>query len=221
VGSGMAVNYTSRPLLYHHARPLAHVHHGAVAPVRETGVVPAPGCAAGNGACDWGDAWHVALHMEAAYGWLAERVGFWPLFLAVGEGDDDRRVTGYQNQWPRHWVPPRDLVLFSWPEPPAGAVHCCHDHWNIVLNSVRHGGGRHELRVELEDARAESWVLHRSWSRTDWQRHARRSPGSVQAVAPALDLAAADEVWAPNRHVARVLAGLGFERVAVRRLADA
>ncbi len=43
--------------------------------------------------------WEFAVHDEAAYGWLADRLGFWPLFLAVGETEEDRRVTGYQMQW--------------------------------------------------------------------------------------------------------------------------
>ncbi len=54
------------------------------------------------------------------------------LFLAVGQSDDDRRMTGYQNQWSRsYWAPagpPRDLVLFNWSRPPAGTVHC---YWHI------------------------------------------------------------------------------------------
>ena len=215
----------TRPLRYHHARPLEFARHGLVVPVRETDVVSAPSCAFGGGACDQADDWHRALQMEAAYRWLAERVGFWPLFLAVGESDDDRRMTGYQNQWSRSgcWAPPgppRDIVLFSWCLPATGAVHCCYDHWHIVLNSVRAGGRQHELHVALEDRRAESWVLHRSWSHAAWHRAARRRPGSVQAVAPMLDLASADEVWAPNRRVSRALVALGFDQVGVRRLRE-
>lgn len=57
-----------------------------------------------------------------------------------------------------------------------------------------------------------------SWSQTDWVRQARRHPGSVQAVAPMLDLAGADDVWAPSKRVAHVLAEFGFDQVTVRRL---
>jgi hypothetical protein len=215
----------SGPLRYHHARTLAHVRHGLVVPVRETDVLPAPAgpCASGRSRCDYRDPWHLALHTEAAYAWLAERVGFWPLFLAVGKTDDNRRLTGYQSQWSRfpNWAPPgrpRDLVLFSWSAPPAGTVHCCFGHWSIVLNSVREGERPHELRVEFDDRRAESWVLHRSWRTSDWYRQARRWPGSVQAVAPLLDLASAEAVWAPNQRVARELERMGFGQVEVRRL---
>jgi hypothetical protein len=218
----MPARHRDVALRYDHARSLHHVRHGIVGPVRKTDVLPAPACAADD-RCDRFDEWHDALHMEAAYAWLAREVGFWPLFLAVGESDDDRRMTGYQNQWSRspYWAPPgrpRNLVLFSWRQPPAGVVHCCYDHWHIVLNGVRSCGGPHDLRVELDDPRTTSWVMHRSWSQADWLRYGRRWPGQVQAVAPMLDLATADLVWAPSERAARTLEAMGFPRVDVRRL---
>lgn len=218
----MPVNEPTPTLRYHHARPLIHVRHGVVVPVRETDVLPAPSCAPGGDGCDMTDEWHGALHMEAAYRWLAERVGFWPLFLAVGDSDDDRRLTGYQQQWSRSPYlspePPRDQVMFSWSTTPAFAVHCCYPDWHIVLNSVCKGPRLHDFRVESGYRRLESWVLHPSWGDRDWRRRAIRRPGSVQAVAPMLDLGCADEVWAPSKTVARELTRLGFDHVAVKRL---
>ena len=219
----------SAPVLYHHARSVDHVRFGTVLPVRRTQLLPAPNCLAA-GSCDWDDDWHFAWQFEAAYGWLAEEVGFWPLFLAVGATDEDRRMTGYQNQWSRAPVwgscgRPRDVVLFSWSTPPERVVHLDYDHWHIVLGSavnLCHHDRAHvsSPRLELGDARVASWVMHRSWRQSAWLRHARRHPHTVQAVSPALDLAAADAVWAPNQRVARRLLRLGFsaDRVAVQRL---
>lgn len=34
-----------------------------------------------------------------AYQWLEQQVGFFPLFVAVGDSDEARWDTGYQNQW--------------------------------------------------------------------------------------------------------------------------
>jgi len=212
-------------LSFHHCRSVAHVKRGVVEPVRATTFMTAPDCAAAGG-CDWSDDWHSALALEAAYEWLAVRIGFWPLFVAVGDSDDARRVSGYQLQWRRAEIAaragqPPSKVLLSWSDQPARAVFTDYTEWHIVMNSVREiGGDPHRLRVKINKA-AEASILRPKWDRDRWLRHARGA--DVQAAVPQLDLATADELWAPNLRAARMLRDLGFptDRVWVRRLRQA
>lgn len=197
----------SDALIFHHCRDLAHAGFGVVEPVRLTRLVPEPAC---DGApCD-DDEWHDALAFEAAYAWLAERQGFWPLFLAVGDDDEARRITGYAHG--------SDPVLFSWRTAPAGCVYSDHASWHIVLNSVRRDG--HAARVEGLGARVPAMVLKPSYRPSAWLRLARAHPGWVQAAVPRLDLRSADAVWCRNRAARRELLARGFarERVEVRRV---
>jgi hypothetical protein len=69
-------------LLYHHCRPIEWVSFGPVYPANSWPGRP--------------DLLH--CHDQIAYAWLAERCGFWPIWLSVGTTDDDRRVTGYSGQ---------------------------------------------------------------------------------------------------------------------------
>jgi hypothetical protein len=209
---------------YHHARSLSNVFYGIVGPVRLTELVRQPDC---SGGCDRSDVWHSALHMEATYRWLADQTGFWPLFLAVGQTDEDRRMTAYQLQFSRtrEWDsrgPIRDRVLFSYRYLPPGGVFTDYLNWHIPLNSVREvGENLHELAVKLDNIRDAASVLRSSWSSSRWLRHARTNPGSVQLAVPELDLGAADQIWVPNRTIARALGQKGFDpqRIIVRRLA--
>jgi hypothetical protein len=63
--------------------------------------------------------------------------------------------------------------------------------------------------------------MRRSWTPARWRRHARTHPASVQAVAPALDLASADAIWCRSQAARRMLIAKGFaaDRVEVRRIA--
>lgn len=217
--------------IYHHCRELEHVYYDVVLPWRLTHNHPEPPCSH-EGGCDRYEDWHWAGHMEASYRWLAERVGYWPLWLAVGETDDDRRMTGYQNQWSRA-TPASDAsnsVLFSWSEEPCASLrYLCYDHWHIILNSVwteefgwvQRDGEHRRAYVAGVSPRSESWVFHASWKRGDWLRQARREPHTVQAVVPMLDLRSAEEIWCRNQAARRQLLSLGFDqnRVQVRRLA--
>jgi hypothetical protein len=166
------------------------------------------------------------LTFHAAYGWVAERVGFWPVFLAVGSGDEARHMTGYQDQW-RRWrttdgeeTRPKSRVLFSWCHPPPAIVFMDFDAWHIVLNAVEFDG--EDVRdpwVRRLPSSAERRIWKRSWRAADWVRMAGRGVVSVQAVAPELDLRTADELWCRNRACAKRLADAGFDpsRVVVKR----
>jgi hypothetical protein len=214
------------PTFYHHARDFEHVRHDIVLPWRVTQALPPPDCL--RGCEDTNDEWHDALHFEACYRWLAQRVGFWPLWLAVGADDEDRRMSGYHTQF-RKRAPGEERsnsVLFSWTQPPSAALrYLCYEHWYIVLNSVYYEGdcgcvdGAHPQAAWVS-AQIEEWVMHPRRQPRAWLRAAAREPHSVQAVAPMLDLRSADSVWCRNQSVARDLIRMGFarERVRVQRM---
>jgi len=202
----VAVRPARRVMEFHHARILADVRYGIVR------------AAPGEGLAD-----EHQRDFEAAYAWLERRLGFWPLFLAVGGSDADRRMTGYQDQWrkplPGEQTQP-SRVLFSWAHAPPGAVLMDFDAWHIVLNSVERVPGDPEARrVQEIGVASERALWKRSWSLADWLRAARRG-APVQAVVPELDLRSAAEVWCRNREERRALVRLGFDasRVRTRRL---
>jgi len=205
--------------LFHHARELAHVRPGPVTSTPLSRRLEEPDCPPGG--CSGADAFHMAIRFDAAYAWIAERLGFWPLFVAVGESDEDRRMTGYQDQWRRGASARASMALFSWREPPPGAVFMDFTAWHIVLNRVEFApGDPHRPRVLALEPHEERQVWKRSWRASDWIRMARRGRTSVQAVVPALDLAGADEVWTRNRAERARLIRLGFDpsRIVARRL---
>jgi hypothetical protein len=71
-------------LLFHHACDLANVHHGVLRGerrARRRGVLFEPGSRGDPGHLDLDV--RIDLTFDAAYAWAAERVGFWPLFVAV------------------------------------------------------------------------------------------------------------------------------------------
>jgi len=205
-------------LLYHHCRPIERVSFGTVYPANAWSGNP--------------DLLHG--HDQIAYAWLAERCGFWPIWLAVGITDDDRRVTGYSGQWlrkigdgpdPSHRIYVRrgefpSFVLFSWTEAPPRIVHIDYDTWHIVLNSVEYED-RRPARLGPIGPGTEASIMRPSWTPARWRRYARTHPASVQAVAPALDLASADAVWCRSQAARRRLIAMGFpaERIEVRRIA--
>jgi hypothetical protein len=214
-------------LVFHHACDLAYVQHGVVRGVRglrRGGLLELGSC----GDCGRLDLEaRVELTFDAAYAWAAERVGFWPLFVAVGRDDEDRRMTGYQDQW-RRWratdgeqARPLSRVLFSWRQAPPAAVFMDFGAWHIVLNSVEFpSADLGEARVRRISPSYERQIWKRSWRASDWLRMARRGQVSVQAVVPELDLRTADELWCRNEACASQLVGAGFDasRIVVRRL---
>jgi hypothetical protein len=208
-----------KPLLYHHCREFEHVRYDIVIPWRITQALPPCTCPSASDIehLPAEDAYHDALHFEACYRWLAQRVGFWPLWLAVGASDEDRRMSGYSRQWQRGRED--NLVLFSWAQVPALDLrYLCYEHWYIVLNSVDYQGW-HPRAAEVTP-QIEKWVLHPRRSEREWLRAAAREVHSVQAVAPMLDLRTAEGVWCRNQATANALTAMGFERerVYVQRL---
>jgi hypothetical protein len=219
-------------LLFHHCRPLEFSTYDLAVPVRLTDILPKPAAcpAPTEGHCEWDD-WHDALHMEASYRWLAERVGFWPLWLAVGADEEAAYMSGYSSQFARllSWSKqgrvyrqpgafPSD-VLFSWAQSPAGARYLDYSNWHYPLNAV-YEVSRHQKDCEVPKS-FEPSIFRPSWSETRWLREALREPGTVQAVSPLLDLRSADRVRVRSAAAKRELVARGFpgERVEVYRLA--
>ena len=162
-------------------------------------------------------------YFEGAYKWLEQQLGFYPMFLAVGSTEDDIRMTGYQNQWRRllveadnrgddqHKKNIENIVLFSYRDlPNPDGVFTDYQYWHIVLNSQHNN-----YRIT---EREKSWIFKSSWSKSDWLRHAKRNPHSVQLVVPFLDLTAADQITVRNKGTKRCLEGIGFGNVEVRGL---
>jgi hypothetical protein len=216
-------------LLFHHARELAYVHHGVVrgerGARRRALVLESGRCVHHFAGVDFDARMDLTFH--AAYGRVAERVGFWPVFLAVGSDDEDRRMTGYQDQW-RRWRTtdgeesrPQSRVLFSWRHAPPAMVFMDFAAWHVVLNAVEFDGENvRDPSVRRLPPSDERRIWKRSWRAADWVRVARRGLVGVQAVVPELDLRTADELWCRNEACAKQLANAGFDatRVVVRRL---
>jgi len=209
-------------LLFHHAREIDHVRFGVVRQERLSRLLgPEPTeCLRSGELCPIDD-WHEqALYMEPAYDWLAERIGFYPLFLAVGDHEDALRITGYADQFRRKHRPAgvRNRALFSFADLPEPLAFQDYDAWHFPLGGTMEiGTHRREVIVPPYWERA---ILKASWRRSDWLRRARRAPGSVQAAVPELDLRAADRIWCRNQATRGRLIAMGFapERVEVRRL---
>jgi hypothetical protein len=221
-------------LFFHHTRDIAHVAYDIAIPCRPHLHMPEPRCASDEVNCwtlldEQSEKWHDHLYFDACYRWLAERVGFWPLWLAVGAEEETLRMTGYDNQFQRCLTRSRDgnthrqagdapsYALFSWRQPPPGIRYLDYDNWCVgLLNSavIDH----HRSYVRDVPAWLEKGILRRSWKDSDWLRRAIREVYSTQAVAPQLDLRSADLVRVRNKREQARLRALGFGQVEVWRM---
>jgi len=182
-------------LFFHHARPLDFSSYGIVTQEKE-----------------------LDSDFEGAYEWVAEQVGFYPLFMAVGDTLSDVQMTGYQNQWRR--LPAASSgeesfrthdndILFSYKSLPSG-IFMDYSSWHIVLNSQYNN-------YQISNRELAS-VFKPSYTKSDWLRYARNNPHSVQFVVPSLDLRIADLVSVRNQKTKGQLEDIGFTNVAVRRI---
>ena len=212
------------PYLFHHCRPLAHVHFGTIT---QHHVLETPFC---PGSCDLSDDHYTNL-WDLAYAWLEAQFGFWPLFIAVGATEDAIRTTGYADQWRRitayakagntyraRGEYPND-VLFSFAKPPAGIRYSDHDWFTMsVLNAITNTGDLHHLRSIPDYERR--LVLKPSWPASRWLRAAAGNRYTVQACVSEVDLRTADAIWCRSTSARACLLAMGFDpsKVKVVRL---
>lgn len=158
---------------------------------------------------------------EEANKWLEKQIGFAPIFMAVGNTEEDVYMTGYQNQWGKILTQSKDettylqrgqfpnRVLFSFKDISDG-VFIDYMNWFIVLNS-----GYRDYQIKDHETRS---IFRKSWSRSDWLRYTGRNPHSVMLVVPQLDLTKADHVSVRNKMTKLTLENLGFSNVDVVKL---
>jgi hypothetical protein len=159
---------------------------------------------------------------QKAYKWLAEKLGFWPLFLAAGSKLDDLAMTGYNNQWRIKIVDSAkkeqrkyrkkgefpNRVMFSFED--MDGVFTDYDYWHYVLNAQYSS----HILTDYE----QRLVLKPSYTKARWLLKARKNPGSVQLVVPKLYLPDAKRVWVRNKKTKKLLEDMGFENVRVKRI---
>ena len=185
-------------LFYHHARPLEHSPYAVVKQVRD-----------------------LDIGFEGAYLWLEKEVGFYPLFLAVGATEEDRKMTGYQNQWRkilggrkgfREYRKKGEIdnqVLFSFTDIQDG-IFMDYGYWDYVRN------GEHDNYVISK--RVRNLIFRPTWNKDKWLQYANKEPDSVQLIVPELDLRKANSIWVRNRKTQKQLEGIGFRDIKVRRM---
>lgn len=112
-------------LTYHHARPLEFSAYDLILPQRRITYEPED------------------EYPEKIFSWLEERLGFYPLFMAVGRTQTDRYMTGYQTQFDRRLlnqgaVVENNLVLFSYQKPPPRGIYTDYHIWerDFYINDI-------------------------------------------------------------------------------------
>ena len=180
-------------LYFHHTRSLKHCTNGLVSPFTPDDLY------------------------EAENRWLERELGFYPIFLAVGDTEMDIRMTGYENQWVRkigtktyrQKGDPQNDVMFSYYDLPHG-VFLDYQDWFLVLN------GSH-INYQLTESERRS-LFKRSFTKADWFRKAKIQPHSVMYVTPNLDLTKADHISVRNCRTKRYMEQSGFTNVNVVRI---
>jgi hypothetical protein len=159
-----------------------------------------------------------------AYEWVEERLGFFPLFLAVGRLDEIAWMTGYQDNWRvvtggetgesgyrkicRKKGEFPNLALLSFES--VDGVFMDYDYWHIALNAFMNGS-----RVSRQE---ESWIFKHSWTKSRWIHAALAGTHQVQLVTPALPLTEAREIRVRNTATRSLIEGRGFGEVRVYRI---
>lgn len=191
--------------MYHHSRPLETVRHGVIRPDPEW-VDP-----------EWPE-------LTAAYRWLEQEVGFYPLFVMVGDQECCIAMTGYAYQWQRklsqdengNWIYRKkgefpNYVLFSFEK--LDGVYMNLSYWDVVLTAALNH------RLETITAQDKRILFKYSWPKSRWLRKVSQPDHQpVQMVVPELDLRKANQVWVRNQPTKRQLESMGFENVEVKRI---
>ncbi len=169
------------------------------------------------------------------YFWLGERLGFYPIFMAIGNPDvteinqEAIRTTGYANQFGRtigeEWTPEHgdrkirrqkgEFPNYAMLVFPLSAID-----ERVVFNDYSqwedcHGAIWNDMHIPHS---TRTGLFHKSWSRSKWLRHAHCGSTTVQLCVPAMDMRQACEVWVRNRPTKKRLEAMGFRNVVVKRL---
>ncbi|MBT5022563.1 hypothetical protein HOK51_02235 [Candidatus Woesearchaeota archaeon] len=165
-------------------------------------------------------------YLQDPHSWLQHQVGFYPIFLAAGNTQEDIRMTGYQNQWQRiisskyindkrvcEYEKPGEFdnfVLFSYKN--LEGVFLDYDRWVRVLNSSYNGYNISNYYTRI--------ILKPSWPKSKWLRKARNNPHSVMFVTNKLELDKSDRIWVRNKSTKKILEKRGFDKniVQVKRI---
>jgi hypothetical protein len=165
---------------------------------------------------------------RSSYTWLAGQVGFYPIFLALGN-KNIIWMTRYNCQFGRpgpKWVyrvgedkpvrvvaeKPRhtfNYVLFEFPLSALAErlVFTDYSYW-CTINGDFASAKRNPVWVKR--------TFKRSWSRRRWLEYAT-SGENVQLIVPDLDLRLCQRVWVRNERTRNKLARMGFENIGIKR----
>ena len=197
--------------LYHHCTNLSTIRYDRI--------VPAEQHTLNNGHInEWlsEDDWEWDIRANK---WLKNEVGFYPLFMAVGDTLDALYPTGYQDNWRvtlSSWFDKNNKkcytrrkkgefpnqVLFSFKNVNCVFMDC--DWW---IMTAFNNALDDRLETTAQDKRR---TFKYSWSRSKWLRRAANDPGRVICVVPQLDLRQADRVWVRNQKTKKILEKMGF-----------
>lgn len=168
-----------------------------------------------------------------SYRWLEKKIGFFPIFFAVGKSIHDLYMTGYNGQFrtydcwgfgergPRRKQQP-NYVLFSYKHVPG--IFTDFDDWDTLLRLAT----QHDPNI-YKDAkkkpRIELWLCKKIFKlrenlRSDrtWIRQAIRKPYSVQLVTKYFDATKADRLLCRNQTTKEYLESCGYKNVHVLKI---
>jgi len=177
-----------------------------------------------------------------AYTWWHDTFGFWPIFLAVGNGPNTLGMTGYPNQFGRvissRWDEKRkrsvrtlrpkgdmrNYVLLSFEE--AECLPHNFDTWeNIICFSsplpLPIGVERDPALppyAKIPKQYVKSLVGQTKRKLSNWIKLAKKKDGRVQACAPRLDMTKVIEIKVRNQKTKKLLENIGYQNVEVLRV---
>jgi hypothetical protein len=196
---------TTDGLLLHHRMPFESIRYGIFIPDPER--------------CD--------PEYRTSNEWLADQVGFWPTFSAVGDGLDAYWIAGYDFNWRRRiaWSPKTGTVLRKAGEYPNEVLFSFQDldgvfmdlgYWVVFVVSA----GLNDRDIDKEMGLVQRrWLFKPAWSRRKWLRYALGPDNyGVLLLCSQLDLREAGRVWVRNRKTKHALERMGFTNVDVHRI---
>jgi len=186
-----------KPYTYHHSRPIDFVNFGPVKQLSPLKTQPEDP--------------EYAQILDSGYKFIEKRLGFYPLFLAVGRTNSDLFLTGFQDS-DISSEPKTRTALFSFQDKPRNGVFMDFHQWNVSVLNMHWSGAPTDREIQS--------IFKPSWIRNDWISYANKFPGSVQMVVPDLDLSFADMVTVKSNEDKNLLTKLGFGNVVVAKLIE-